>query len=228
MLSSEYIRNQLKILNPQLYQAAYGTGDLGNYMNSRTVQPQSFSEWLDQQSQLATYASRSKNPLEALFKAPGLIDPRVMNYSLQMNENQGQTAMTRAQGMLGKANYSGGLAHAYTMANLAARNQGKQQIFQNYALESERLRRSDIELGQSMLSNSLGMASSNQQAAASVPVPGWGQMAGQAISTGLSAYGGLMDMGYKPKWMQNQAWGTGNNRGITPGIGGAGSNTQVW
>jgi hypothetical protein len=97
--------------------------------------------------------------------------------------------------MLGTNDIGGttGLGQYYALANQAARTGRDVQLGQQYTLAREQQKRADIDwlTGQVNEARNAAMGGINQQAGAYQAPMQWGQVAGNAISSGLTAYGAL-------------------------------------
>ena len=194
MMSPESIRAGLQTANPQLYNAAYGQNPFEQWQ-----QPTSnWADWVDQQSAMSN--AYNANPMAALFHAPGYIDPRIMNQSLNMNAAGAQGSLQAGIAQMGRSAMMGGMADAFAMANKGMETRNRMGIMQNYDIDRANRTRSDISQGQGMLNQAYTNVGATQGAAAGFIAnqqapQNWMQIGSQAISSGLSAYGGMQGIG---------------------------------
>ena len=194
-LSPAELKKRIQGLNPQLYQAAYGRSPFqaSQWDLSGGGQP-GMGSWLDYQASLGRQVEQ--NPLAQLFKLPGYMDPRQMNYGLTMSAQQGQQNMQDFAAQVGRGGFEGGMATAYALANRAAQSQRNNQMWQQYMMAREQQRRGDIAQGQGLLSEAQQAATGQASTSAGylaqrTPPPSGMAMLGQGISTGLQAYGAM-------------------------------------
>jgi hypothetical protein len=132
--------------------------------------------------------------LANLAQNPGYIDPQLMNAPLQLSQLKQQQDLTAAQGKLGKSGMRGGLSSAYALANQAGRTMRDVQTQQQYALWREQQRRADMNFIQNAYQQLMGQAGqaaggqANMLSQQQAPMP-WAGIAGNAIQSGLAAYG---------------------------------------
>lgn len=211
MLSPSAIKGGIQEYNPQLYQAAYGKNPFAEWQKPTD----NWADWVDQQSAMS--GAVNQNPISALFKAPGYIDPRIMNFSLNQNAAQSQSSMQAGISQMGRSAMMGGMADAFTMASRAREQATRAGIMQNYDIDRANRMRSDIGQSQAMLNQAYGQVASTQgQAAghiASQRAPeSYLSIGANAVSSGLGAYGS----------MQGIAGQTGQVDNMLPGGSGGG------
>ncbi len=161
-----------------------------------------------------------------LANNPGYIDPQLQNAPFAQSAHRMTNDFVEAQGRLGKSNMRGGLASGYALANLGARTQRDVQTQQQYSLWRENQRRADLsfisnQYNQLMNSTMMGQGQqanmfSQQQAGQNA----WG-MGANALSSGLSAYGGMGGGGMSnPNQLAGQGIYQWGNNAPTPWPGG--------
>lgn len=172
-------------------QLGQGSGGYMDYLSSFSLDPG---------------AGREK-VMDQLVNAPGYVDPRMMNMSLNLNQQQGRTNMQAFEGIVGRGGMEGGLADTYALANQAAVNTGRAQILQGYTQMTNEKRERDIQTVNDMLRDAYTMAGAQTSEIARYEsqTPGWGEMIGQGIGTGLTAYGGMQQQGGQQGGQQGRA-----------------------
>lgn len=133
-----------------------------------------------------------------MIQNPGYIDPALMNAPYTQSAQRQQQDLGAAQALLGRNAIGGGtgLGQAYALANQAARTGRDVQIGQQYALWREQQRRADLDwlAGQQQQSQQMAFQSAGGQAnlLANRQAPqSWLGIGGNAIQSGLAAYGGM-------------------------------------
>ncbi len=223
MLSPEQVQKRMQKDNPQLHNAAYGPNPFEQWQTPTD----NYGDWADQQS--AMRFAYQNDPMSALFNAPGYINPQMMNQSLTQNARQESSRMDEMVSLMGRNAAMGGMANAFAMANSAAAQTGRSNIFRNYDQMRINKTSSDMAQGQNMLNTGLNAAFNAQggqgQMIANMPIGqnDW-QGAGQLISGGLGAWGAFQQMN-QPQ--QQQAGGYRSYQpGQTPNTVNPGSLTQ--
>ena len=187
------IMDRIRLMNPQLYNAAYGPSQFGPPPPNMNQ-----SQWLDYQAGLNKQVQQ--NPMAALFQQPGYIDPRMMNLDINQGAQQGQMNAQQFAAQAGRGGFEGGLADAYALANQAAQNQIRAQVAQNYNLARTQLMRQDIGQGQDILnqaqSQATGQASQKAGYMSQMQAPtSWGEIAANTASSALGAYSRMKNIG---------------------------------
>jgi hypothetical protein len=132
---------------------------------------------------------------------PGYIDPTLQNAPLQQSAQRANTDYATAQGRLGRGAFgstggTGGVASGYALANKGLQTQRDVGIQQQYGLWREAQRRSDLNWLMGAQNQTLGMAGNqaagqgNMLMRQQAPM-NYGSMFGNAMQTGLGAWGAM-------------------------------------
>lgn len=175
--------------NQYLQQAAaqWNPGNMQSWMQQMNPQfMQGYQGYGAPGTQAGAIADISNNP--------GYIDPKLMNMPLLLSAQRAQSDLTAAAGKIGKSGTSGGIGNAYALANQAGQTMRDMQTHQQYGLWREQQKRADLNWLQSMYQGMMGQA--GQAAGGQAQMLGqqqapqnWYQIGGNAIQSGLGAYG---------------------------------------
>lgn len=201
----------------QGYSARKGQKQQNAYLNKAANQynaPQML-DWMKMMNPqfMAGYSGKATSGpgqyIAQMANQPGYIDPALMNEAYRMSSQRAQNDLIAAEGKLGRSNMSGGLANAYTLANLGARTARDVNTAQQYALWREQQKRVDLDWLQRMYQGMMGQAGAAAGGKAKVmsamqaPM-GWAGIGGNMLQGGLGAYGMMGQLGLL-KRQQGQA-----------------------
>lgn len=134
-----------------------------------------------------------RNAYMNIANNPGYIDPKLKAYAFMQNDRASQGAMQRLQAAMGRSGNTGGMANATAMGAMGMGNLGRARIANNFANMQAQLMRGDLGMlqgnWQQAQQQALGMAG-NQAQAWQGGTP-WQTTAGNAITSGLAAYGSM-------------------------------------